>query len=92
MVIGPIDVAESTLFRLAKALPETRNVVGVAFLPPPHKFGCAQITNKERKEDVETSTGRTRSSCEGNPLMSTARRPQVSYHTSSLVFARPLAV
>lgn len=39
------------------------------------------MTNKERKEDVETSTGRTRSSCEGSPLWSAARRLQVSYHT-----------
>ena len=60
MVVGPIDVAESTLFRLAQALPETKKVVEVAFLPPPRKFGCAEMTNKERKEDVETSTGRTR--------------------------------
>ena len=35
MVVGPIDVAESTLFRLAQALPETKKVVEVAFLPPP---------------------------------------------------------
>ena len=40
MVIGPIDVAESPLFRLAQALPETKKVVGVAFLPPPTSLGA----------------------------------------------------
>ena len=49
MVIGPIDVAESTLFRLAQALPETKKVVGVAFLPPPTSLGAHKSRIKKGK-------------------------------------------